>query len=54
MRFTRTLAVLPPAVVYGRPMISYSPVSSGSPVADLKLHGEDASGAGWLGRRHPG
>src|SRR5882724_6608166 len=27
-RFTRTFAVLPPAVVYGRPMTSYSPVSS--------------------------
>src|SRR5512132_4058589 len=27
-RLTRTLAVFPPAVVYGRPITSYSPVSS--------------------------
>jgi hypothetical protein len=33
--------------VYGRPTISHSPVSSGEPVADLKLPRKDAT-LGWL------
>src|SRR4029453_2226521 len=45
-RLTRTLAVFPPAVVYGRPLTSSSPVSSVSRSPNLKLHRKDAR-AGW-------
>ena len=43
---TRTLARFPPAVVYGRPMTSHSPVSSVKAVPDLQLHRQHAR-FGW-------
>jgi hypothetical protein len=42
-RLTRTWTSFPAFVVYGRPVISHSPVSS-EPVAELELHGHAAIG----------
>jgi hypothetical protein len=44
---TRTWASFPAFDVYGRPTTSHSPVSSGEPVADLKLHREERATSYW-------